>query len=65
MMGCGGQNHGVVEVSMRGSKRSTQAAQKICDGQYGWSSKFNWQEIDETAYVATSPAVVPALEEGE
>ena len=36
MMACGGQNHGVVEVSMRGSKWLTQTAQRICHGQRGW-----------------------------
>lgn len=36
MMACGGQNHGVVEVSMRGSKRLTHAAQKICKGYDDW-----------------------------
>jgi len=63
MMACGGQNHGVVEVSMRGSKRLTQAAQKIWEGYDGkmvGEASRRWK-----TYVTTSPAVMSALEEGE
>ena len=66
MMGCGGQNHGLVEGFMRGSKWLTQAAQKIYDGKSKVVGEKRWQEKDgTTTYIATSAAVVSAFEEGE
>lgn len=64
MMACGGQNHGVDAVSMRGSKWLTQAAQKICHRQARWLVTGR-EERRETTYIATSAAVMSALEKGE